>query len=55
MAKVFWQQVRDNGYAFASVPAQLQADVKVLAKADVVSKVITSTQYKSLIGEKYEA
>lgn len=53
MAKVFWQQVRDNGYAFSSVPAQLQSDVKTLAKEDVASKVITSTQYKTLIGEAY--
>lgn len=55
MAKIFWQQVRDNGYLFTSVPTALQNDVKALAKDDVLAKIITETQFKALLGEKYVA
>lgn len=55
MDKIFWQQVRDNAYPFASVHVMYQESVKTLAKADVVAKVITATEYKKFIGETYKA
>ncbi len=54
MAKLFWSQVK-KGYAFSEVHASLQEDVKKLAKADVVDKIISEAEYKTFIGEKYVA
>lgn len=55
MDKIFWQQVRDNGYDFKLVHSMYQDSVKALAKAEVVAKTLTATVYKELIGEKYVA
>ncbi|MFI3254518.1 MAG: hypothetical protein R3Y63_09315 [Eubacteriales bacterium] len=54
MGVFFWSQVK-KGYAFSSVHSSLQEEVKSLAKADVVEKVITEAEYKTYIGEKYTA
>ncbi len=58
MGAFFWSQVK-KGYAFSSVHASLQEEVKTLAKADVVKGKenggITEAEYKTYIGEKYSA
>lgn len=52
MAKIYWNSIK-RGRDFASIPENMKETVKALAKADVISGIITAEQYKELIGEIY--
>lgn len=53
MAKIYWRTIKRGTRSYASVPEELKAAVKALARADVESGEITEEQYAELIGEYY--
>ena len=55
MAKIYWRTVKRGTRTFAECPANLQAEIKELAKQDVVDGVISEDMYKQYIGEDYVA
>jgi hypothetical protein len=55
MAKIYWRTSKRGTRTFNDCPANLQDDIKALAKQDVVEGVITEAQYKTYIGEDYVA
>ncbi len=51
---IYWRRIKAGARTFDSVPdAIIKAEVKDLAKADVVSGSILPEQYAELIGEEY--
>lgn len=55
MAKIYWRTIKRGTRTFAECPKNLQAEIKELAKQDVVNGEITEEEYKNFIGEDYEA
>lgn len=55
MAKIYWRTIKRGTRKFSDCPVNLQAEIKELAKQDVVNKIITAAEYKNYIGEKYTA
>lgn len=54
MAKIYWRRIKAGTRFFEDVPTEaLKAEIKELAKADVVKGEITAEQYLALIGEEY--
>ena len=54
MTPIYWRRIKAGTRTYASIPDEaIKAEVKQLAKADVVSGVITAEEYKQLIGEDY--
>lgn len=50
IAKSYWRSIRRGARAFADIPAELHADVLVLALADVDTGTITQEDYDRLTG-----
>ena len=55
MAKIYWRTIKRGTRKFEDCPANLQDDIKALAKAEVKSGTITEEEYKKYIGEDYVA
>lgn len=55
MAKIYWRTIKRGTRSFSDVPANLQEEVKSIAKQEVADGVITSYEYERLIGEPYTA
>ena len=55
MAKIYWRTIKRGTRKFEDCPANLQAEIKELAKQDVVEGVITAEEYAKFIGEEYVA
>lgn len=55
MAKIYWRTIKRGTREFADCPANLQEEIKELAKQDVVNGVITAEDYARFIGEEYVA
>lgn len=53
-AHAFWRQVKNGNRTFEAVLEPYKEQVKYLAKTDVSNGLITSAEYKDLIGEEYE-
>ena len=54
MAKIYWRRIKAGTRFYADVPTDaLKAEIKELAKQDVVSGEITAETYEMLIGESY--
>jgi hypothetical protein len=55
MAKIYWRTIKRGTRTFNDVPANLQSEVKALAKQEVVNGDLTKEEYKHYIGEKFVA
>ena len=55
MAKIYWRTIKRGTRKFEDCPKNLQDEIKLLAKQDVVDGVITEEAYKRYIGEDYAA
>lgn len=55
MAKIYWRTIKRGTRKLEDCPANLHAEIKELAKADVVAGEITEEEYKNYIGEEYIA
>ena len=54
MAKIYWRRIKAETRFFKDVPSDdLRAEIKELARQDVVDGIITAEQYKQYIGEDY--
>ena len=55
MAKIYWRRIKAGTRFYKDVPTDtLKAEIKELAKQDVIAGVITEAQYTELIGEALE-
>jgi hypothetical protein len=53
---IYWRRIKAGARTYSSITdVTVKAEVKDLAKADVVSGEITAEQYAELIGEAYAA
>lgn len=56
IAKIYWRTIKRGSRTFESIKDEtVKAEVKYLAKQDVVSGVITADEYEQYIGEEYAA
>ena len=55
IAHSYWRTIKAGIRTFESVKDNVKDDVRTLAKADVVSGVITAEEYQQYIGESYVA
>lgn len=55
MAKIYWRTIKRGTRTFDECPENLQAEIKELAKLDVINGEITEEEYKQYIGEEYTA
>ena len=55
MAKIYWRTIKRGTRTFEDVPENLRAEVKEIAKAEVVDGTITEAEYAKYIGEEYTA
>lgn len=55
ISAAYWRKVKAGERTYESVPAAKSADVLILAKSDVAQNVITSDDFKNIIGTDYEA
>lgn len=54
MAKIYWRRIKAGTRFYNDVPTNaLKAEIKELAKQDVIAGVITEAQYVEFIGEPY--
>ena len=51
IAYSYWRSIQRGVRACASVPVELQNDVKAIAAEDVANGVINADQYEQFIGE----
>ena len=54
IAYSYWRSIKRGTRKFEDIREEVKADVKALAKADVVSGEITTEEYETFIGEVYE-
>lgn len=55
-SSIYWRRIKAGARTYSSITdATVKAEVKELAKADVVSGEITAERYAELIGEVYVA
>ena len=55
MAKIYWRTIKRGARTFNDVPANLQEEVRAIAKQEVVDGIISVEDYKTFIGEDYVA
>ena len=53
MAKIYWRTIKRGARKFTACPENLQEEIKMLAKQDVIDGVITEADYARFIGEDY--
>lgn len=55
MAKIYWRRIKAGTRFYYNVPTDsLKEEIKLLARQDVISGVISESEYKELIGEDYQ-
>lgn len=56
ISQLYWKKIKEGTTTFSTITLESRrTDIIILAKADVVDKVITEAEYKTYIGEKYTA
>ncbi len=50
VAKSYWRSIKRGTRAFAALPAEVQGDVRALARQDLDAGGISAAQYETLIG-----